>query len=85
MRYTLVVCQDESTMGDVEEMRTDPEGFAWFEEMDRQGLLRGGARLRPSGDATTVRVRDKELLLSDSYCSRTAPSQSPRSRWAATT
>jgi hypothetical protein len=33
--------------------------------MGRQGVLRGGARLRPSRDATTVRVRDGEVLLSD--------------------
>src|SRR3712207_7228555 len=38
---------------------------AWGEEMGRRGLLRGGARLRPSSDATTVRVRDDEVLLSD--------------------
>ena len=65
MRYMLMICQDESTMKDAEEMRSDPEGFSWFEEMDRLGLLRGGARLRPSGDATTVRVRGEEVLLSD--------------------
>jgi hypothetical protein len=65
MRYMLMICQDESTVKDAEEMRSDPEGFAWFEEMDRRGLLRGGARLRPSGDATTVRVRGEEVLLSD--------------------
>ena len=65
MRYMLMVCQDESTVGDAQEMRTDPEGFAWFEEMDHLGLLRGGGRLGPTGDATTVRVRDEEVPLSD--------------------
>ena len=65
MRYMLMICDDESSVKDVEEMRSDPEGFAWFEEMNRRGLLRGGARLRPSDDATTVRVRDGEVLLSD--------------------
>jgi hypothetical protein len=43
MRYMLMICQDESTVKDAEEMRSDPEGFAWFEEMNRRGLLRGGA------------------------------------------
>jgi hypothetical protein len=28
-------------------------------------VLRGDARLRPSSDATTVRMRDDEVLLSD--------------------
>jgi hypothetical protein len=65
MRYILMICQDESTVRVADEMRSDPEGFAWFEEMDGRGLLRGGARLRPSGDATTVRVRGEEVLLSD--------------------
>jgi hypothetical protein len=65
MRYMLMICQEESAVTDAEAMRSDPEGFAWFEEMDGRGLLWGGARLRPSGDATTVRVRDEEVLLSD--------------------
>jgi len=65
MRYMLMICQDESTVKDAEEMRSDPEGFAWFEEMDGRGLLRGGACLRPSGDATTVRVRGEEVPSSD--------------------
>ena len=65
MRYMLMICHDESTVEKAEELRSDPEGFAWFEEMGSRGLLRDGARLRPSGDATTVRVRDEEVLLSD--------------------
>ena len=64
MRYMLMICGDESDHAkSPEEMRS--EGFAWFEEMDRRGVLRGGNRLRPGGDATTVRVRDDEVLLSD--------------------
>ena len=30
-----------------------------------EGVKRGGARLRPSSDAATVRVRDGEMLVSD--------------------
>jgi hypothetical protein len=64
MRYMLMICGDESDHEkSPEEMRN--EGFAWFEEMDRRGVLRGGNRLRPGDDATTVRVRDDEVLLSD--------------------
>jgi hypothetical protein len=33
--------------------------------MGRRGVLEGGARLRPTTDATTVRVRDGEVVTSD--------------------
>ncbi|SRR6266545_4419916 len=38
---------------------------AWVAEMRRRGLYRGGALLRPSSDATTIRVRGDEVLLTD--------------------
>jgi hypothetical protein len=47
------------------EIQAMPEYVAWESEMRERGVLRGGARLRPPSDATTVRVRDGELLLSD--------------------
>lgn len=34
------------------------------EEMGRRGVLQGGERLRATTDATTVRVRDGEVLTS---------------------
>jgi hypothetical protein len=33
--------------------------------MDRRGVRRDGSRLRPVSDATTVRLRDGEVVLSD--------------------
>ena len=39
--------------------------MAFGEEMGSQGVLEGGERLRPTTDATTVRVRDGEVLTSD--------------------
>lgn len=62
MRYMLLICHDDSydppgTMG------ADTE--AWVEEMDGRGVRKDGDRLRPAGDATTVRVRGDEVLLSD--------------------
>ena len=33
--------------------------------MQRRGVLQGGAGLRPPNEATTVRVRDEQVLLSD--------------------
>lgn len=65
MRYMLMICDDESEQKSLAEMGADPGFWSWFEEMDRRGVLRGGERLRPSGDATTVRVREDEVLLSD--------------------
>jgi hypothetical protein len=62
MRYMLMICDDESEHRDADE---DSEGYAWFQEMQRRGVLRGGERLRPSSDATTVRMRGDEVLLSD--------------------
>ena len=67
MRYMLMICDDESgQVGPPSEVEADPRFRAWSEEMGRRfGVQRGGARLRPSSDATTVRVRDGEVLLSD--------------------
>ena len=39
--------------------------MAFGEEMGTRGVLQGGERLRPTTDATTVRVRDGEVLTSD--------------------
>jgi hypothetical protein len=61
MRYMMLVCVEESA---------EPEGddalpTAWTDEMDARGVRTFGSRLRPVADATTVRVRDDEVLLSD--------------------
>ncbi len=60
MRYALLICGDESAAAHAQ----DGCG-GWTEEMAERGVLRGGAGLRPPDDATTVRVRDDEVLLSD--------------------
>src|SRR5215472_9520597 len=38
---------------------------AWIEEMTRRGVLLHGGRLRLTSEATTIRVRDEELLITD--------------------
>jgi hypothetical protein len=38
---------------------------AWVTEMQRRGVDRGGARLRPPAEAVTVRVRDGVTLTTD--------------------
>ena len=37
----------------------------WATEMDRRGIRKAGNRLRPAEDATTVRIRGGELLVTD--------------------
>jgi hypothetical protein len=68
MRYALIICGDESAMA----AASPEEGAAMMaayeafgHEMGERGVLRGGERLRPSTDATTVQVRDGKVLTSD--------------------
>ena len=60
MNYMLLICGDESAAA-----HADDGCGGWNEEMQARGVLRGGAGLRPPTDATTVRVRDDNVLLSD--------------------
>lgn len=60
MKYVLLICGDESAAAHAN------DGCAgWSEEMQSRGVLQGGAGLRPPSDATTVRVRDDAVLLTD--------------------
>ena len=68
MRYALLICTDESTaaaMGPDEAAASMAEYDAFGEEMGRRGVLRGGERLYPTTDSTTVQVRDGKTLTSD--------------------
>jgi len=68
MRYLLLICTDESTDAAMspEEGQERMAAYAAFgQEMTERGLLTGGERLRPTTDATTVRVRDGEVLTAD--------------------
>lgn len=60
MQYMLLICGDESAAA-----HADDGCGGWSEEMQRRGVLRGGAGLRPPAEGTTVRVRDEQVLLSD--------------------
>ena len=64
MRYALLICTEEANHASM--TSTEMDGYAAFgEEMGARGVLQGGERLRPTTDATTVRVRDGEVLTSD--------------------
>lgn len=65
MKYVFLICDDEVGSPSAEEIATDPRFRAYAAEMERLGAMRGGARLRPVADATTVRVRDGETLIAD--------------------
>ncbi|WP_134111227.1 YciI family protein [Kribbella pratensis] len=60
MKYLLMICGDPSGT----EYATDGCG-GWSEEMEARGVVAGGAGLHPPHEATTVRLRDDELLLTD--------------------
>ena len=60
MKYMLLICGDESAAA-----HADDGCGGWTEEMQERGILRGGAGLRPPTEATTVRVRGDQVLLSD--------------------
>jgi hypothetical protein len=61
MKYLLLICTDgpvEAGPGDL-----DPE--PWVDEMESRGVRLTGERLGGAETATTVRVRDGSLLLTD--------------------
>ena len=61
MRYLLMICGDETMEVSPEEASAD----AWVEEMDGRGVRLEGNRLALTTDATTVRVREGDVLVSD--------------------
>ena len=67
MKYLMLVCVDDPngkyTEGVDEESAPDVE--AWVEETDRTGVRLYGNRIREASDATTVRVRDGQVLVTD--------------------
>src|SRR6516165_53310 len=68
MRYLLMIAGDEYTRGEVsaeEDAATLNEYGEWVKTMADRGVLQGGERLRPASDATTVRVRNAEVLSTD--------------------
>ena len=68
MRYALLICSDENAWAALspQEAATRTAGYdAFGQEMTARGVLLGGERLRPTTDATTVRVQGGEVLVSD--------------------
>jgi len=68
MRYLLLIANDESALAAMspQEGQEMMAGYAAFgEEMTARGVLQDGNRLRPTTDATTVQVRNGEVLTAD--------------------
>jgi hypothetical protein len=61
VKYLLLICVEEGIEVSPEE--ADPD--QWVTEMDGRGVRTFGSRLAPARDATSVRVRDGELALTD--------------------
>ncbi|MFY9670788.1 MAG: YciI family protein, partial [Trebonia sp.] len=64
MRYILIHAADPELAS-----KWDDEAQAsfssWIEETVRSGVNLQGSRLRPTTDATTVKIRDGELIITD--------------------
>jgi hypothetical protein len=68
MRYLLLIAGEENPRTEFspeEDAATLNEYGEWAKTMAERGVLQGGERLRPTTDATTVRVRDGEVLSTD--------------------
>jgi hypothetical protein len=68
MRYLLMIATNEEQLfnsSEAESTAMSAEYATYTEEVAQAGFLLGGERLRPTADATTVRVRDGEVLTSD--------------------
>jgi hypothetical protein len=66
MKYLLFIGGDEKLeLSPADQARMGEGTEAWVREMDGRGVRLQGNRLDWSTDATTVRVRDDEVLIAD--------------------
>jgi hypothetical protein len=68
MKYALLIYGDESgrdAVGDEERQMVYKEYDTFAQEAVQRGLMRGGEELKDTSSATTVRVRDGEILVTD--------------------
>jgi hypothetical protein len=64
MRYMLIHAADPDLAAQWD-AEADASFSSWVEETIRSGVNLQGARLRPTADATTVKIRSGELLITD--------------------
>jgi hypothetical protein len=68
MRYILMINSDEKWYASLppDQLQGFMDEYVEFgKEMGERGILQGGERLRPTTDATTVRVKDGDVLTTD--------------------
>lgn len=65
MRYLLLISADEEKAEKVVREWRFGTFASWLADLQRSGVLRAHEGLHPSRTATTVRVRDDEVLLTD--------------------
>jgi hypothetical protein len=68
MRYMLMICSDEKVemaRNGAETAKIMQEYGAFWDEMSGRGVIRDGARLRPTSDATTVKSRYGQVITAD--------------------
>jgi hypothetical protein len=66
MKYMLLICVAEDVqLTPAEGAEMERATLAWVDEMEGRGVRLQGAPLQPVSDATTVRVRQDEVLISD--------------------
>ena len=69
MKYMMLIYMEKTFGEQVEAGETDADEIEsvepWVEEMDGRGVRLMGAPLRPLAEATSVRVRGHEVLVSD--------------------
>ena len=66
MKYVLLYFIEEGSERPPEEFEDAREAImSWLDRWQSRGAIVAGERLRPGSDATTVRVRNGEILVTD--------------------
>ena len=66
MKFMLLICPDPTIELSAEDKRTiSPEAQAWVAEMEGRGVRLRGQELAPVDDATTIRLRQGEVVIAD--------------------
>jgi hypothetical protein len=64
MRYMLIHTDDPSLASGWDD-GARASAYSWIEEVTRSGVGLQGSPVRPAADATTIKIRDGELLITD--------------------
>jgi hypothetical protein len=65
MKYLLFICVDDDLLTPEALAGVQRESASWVDEMDGRGVRQRGHALQATGNATTVRMREGEVVLAD--------------------